>query len=135
MIMPLWLLLLPYTTLAFAIHGGEIVQNVNRQLRNALCALPFGIVAWYIFSTHYDFPAGLFFFACAYIGSNMGFDSWLLDFKGFITFPPFGAWLLPLAYHNHLPAAKQEALSGLFYGTALAVIAILKACAVARGLI
>lgn len=119
----LWLLLIPYTTLAYGIHGGELIQNINRQVRNLICALPFTVVGWYLFGP-YGAAAGLL---CGYFGSNLGFDNHPLWLKGFINLPPFGALLLPAAYADkNLPAATCEYISGFLYGTALAVIAILK---------
>lgn len=126
----LWVLLIPYTTVAFAVHGGEIVQNVNRQLRNLICALPFGLVAAFCFSLASGSVCAALsalFFTCAFIGSNMGFDNHRLWVKGFITFPPLGALLLPIAYAGDQTASASEAESGVLYGTVLAAIAIAKA--------
>lgn len=54
-------LVIPYLTFAARLHGGGYVQNVNRQLRNAIFAFPyllFGPIA----------------FATAFIGINAGHD-------------------------------------------------------------
>jgi len=125
--MPYWILLVPYCAAAFGIHGGELVTGVNRQLRNLICALPFGLVSWFVFS-HLPLELRsslvLFFGAAAYLGANMGFDNHPLWLKGLVTFPPLGAILLPLAYSMETTASNQEYLSGFFYGVALCFIVI-----------
>jgi len=131
----LWLLLIPYTGLAYGIHGGEFVTGINRQVRNFLCAWPFALVAFLV-AAHYApvLQSGLisaFFGVAAFIGTDIGFDNWSLWLKGLITFPPLGAGLLPLAYWIGYRAPSTnvlaEYLSGLFYGAALAVIAMVLA--------
>lgn len=130
----LWLLLIPYTSLAYGIHGGEALTGTPRIIRNILCALPFGLVA-YAFAV--SFPHGLFHtrlddclcvfaaFLSAYLGANMGFDNHPLWLKGLINFFPFGAALLPIAYANkNMTAAQCEYLSGALYGICLAALAI-----------
>lgn len=119
----LWLLLIPYTTLAYGIHGGELIQNINRQVRNLICAIPFGLVGYYIFGAYGGVPA----LVLSFIGTNMGFDNHPLWLKGLVTFPPLGAGLLPASYADkNLTAATCEYISGFLYGTALAVLAIAK---------
>lgn len=120
------LLLIVYTTLAFGIHGGQFVTGITHQIRNAICALPFGLVAYYIMPTTCDYPFAVLFFMCAYVGSGMGFDRWPLDWKGFVTFPPFGAILLPFAYSidTKYKNVFQEYFSGFLYGVSLAAIAL-----------
>lgn len=113
------LLLIPYCTLAYGIHGGELVTGLNRQFRNLLCAVPFGAVPYTVLSTHYDFPVALALFASAFIGTNEGFDNHPLWLKGLINFPPLGIILLPLAYRLASKPARQEYLSGFLYGLAL----------------
>ncbi len=117
-----WFLLIPFCTLAFGIHGGEFIQGINRQARNALCAAPFGLVAFFL----WDYPEALIAFILAYIGANMGFDRHPLWFKGFITMPPIGAALLPLAYwigyKTKWTNVAAEYLSGTFYGIALFIL-------------
>ena len=118
----LWMLLIPYCTLAFGIHGGELIQNVNRQLRNLLCAIPFGIVCGYVFGWH----AGAVYFALAYGGTSLGFNEpvqagslWMAG-KGFITCPFGGFITLPLSYAVTKNNVISEYLSGTLYGLILA---------------
>ena len=131
----LWLLLIPYTGLAFGLHGGEFISGINRQARNALCAIPFGLVAYITF----DYPEAVLAFAFAYIGANLGFDwfpasGWKyyggLAVKGLITLPPFGAALLPLAYYigdrTRWKNVFSEYFSGTLYGITLAAIMLLR---------
>lgn len=124
----IWLLLIPYMALVFGLHGGELITGLNRQFRNLICALPFGVVAYLMASTHYDYPIALISFLCAYFGTNMGFDSWPLWLKGLITFPPLGAALLPLSYwlgnKTKWTNVASEYLSGALYGTALFLIVV-----------
>ena len=118
-----WLLLIPYCTAAYAIHGGELITGVNRQVRNVLCAAPFGLVAWFVSSNHYDYPIGLVAFGLAYWGANMGFDNHRLWVKGMINLFPVGAVLLPFAYwlgsKTKNPPYWAEFISGAFYGIVL----------------
>ncbi len=123
----LWLLLIPYCTLAFGIHGGEFVQNINRQIRNLICAIPFALVGWL---SSLGWECGLGLFILSYIGVNMGFDKWPLWFKGLITFPPLGAAILPIAYSINIKSAKgknvfQEYFSGTLFGVSLCIIAMI----------
>ena len=122
----LWLLLIPYTGLAFGIHGGEFISGINRQARNALCAIPFGLVAYVTF----DYPEAVLAFAFAYGGASLGFDNWPLWLKGLITLPPFGAALLPLAYYigdrTRWKNVFSEYFSGALYGITLAAIMLLR---------
>ena len=125
----LWFLLIPYCAAAYALHGGQIATGVNRQVRNLICALPFGLVGFLTFG----WPIALVLFIMAFIGSNIGHDNfwemgtepnsptnnWLANIieklgvkrdstlwcvlgmgvKGFIT-DPFGGFItLPLAYY------------------------------------
>jgi peptidoglycan/LPS O-acetylase OafA/YrhL len=126
----LWLLLIPYTTAAFGIHGGEGITGVNRQVRNLICALPFALVAFVTVEALLPYPYAhllvVVAFVLAYVGANMGFDEWPLWFKGFVTLPPLGAALLPLAYaiNTKWKNVFQEYFSGTLYGAALAAIAI-----------
>lgn len=117
-----------YTTAAFGIHGGEGITGINRQVRNTLCALPFGVVAWQMY--HVDLFA-IMAFALAYCGVSLGFDGTSksrLVLKGFITMPPFGAALLPLAYwigyNTRWKNVLAEYLSGTFYGIALCLMMV-----------
>ena len=116
------LLLIVYCTAAFGIHGGELVTGINRQVRNLLCAIPFGLVMWHI--GHHPF-IGILYFAMAYVGVNMGFDRWPLGIKGLVTFPPLGAAILPFAYSikTRWTNIFSEYFSGFLYGVALCVIA------------
>lgn len=145
----LWLLLIPYTGLAYGIHGGEFVTGINRQVRNLLCAAPFALVAWIVANSlptgslpaHFEFAFAFVFFALAYEGVNMGFASATLPgaqptalhlaWKGFVNLMPLGAVLLPLAYWiGYRTTSKNvlaEYLSGVFYGAALAAIAMVYA--------
>lgn len=120
------LLLVVYTTLAFGIHGGQFITGINRQVRNVLCAIPFGLVAYLVTSTHYDMPVAAFFFVCAYVGSNMGFNDWPLGFKGFVTLPPIGTVLLPFAYSidTRWKNVFSEYFSGFLYGAFLALVTL-----------
>lgn len=121
-----WLLLIPYTTLAYGIHGGEFVQNINRQVRNLLCALPFMVVGGYLFGP-YGASIG---FLCGFAGSNLGFDNHRLWVKGFLNLPPFGALLLPFAYQVgkrfYNPPVFSEYFSGFLYGITLFLAVLIK---------
>lgn len=134
----LWLLLIPYQTIAYAIHGGELAKGTDRQVRNILCAWPFGLVE-YLFVhhdikpmfSHAEYALALVAFASAFVGTNMSFDNYPLWLKGLVTYSPLGAGLLPLAYYignkSPLKAVASEYLSGTFYGTALALTAMVYA--------
>lgn len=128
----LWLLLIPYLSIAYGIHGGEFIQNVPRIVRNVLCAWPFALVAFLI-SGHYtplfieQYSTASLFFVAAYFGANMGFDNHPLWLKGLINFFPVGALLLPLAYVGSAVAAVKEYRSGAYYGVALALTAMVYA--------
>ncbi len=115
----LWLLLIPYCTLAFGIHGGAFISGVNRQVRNVLCAIPFALVAY----CTWNYPEAIVAFALVFCGANMGFDNHPLWLKGLITLPPFGAGLLPLAYwigdKTKWKNVASEYLSGFLYGVTL----------------
>lgn len=120
----LWLLLIPYCTLTFGIHGGEGVSGIDRQVRNLICALPFALVGW-LSSLGWEYGLGLFILS--YIGVNMGFDKWPLWFKGLITFPPLGAVILPIAYsiNTKWKNVFQEYFSGTLFGVALYLVRLL----------
>ena len=108
--------LIAYTAAVFGIHGGELIQNVNRQIRNLLCAIPFGIVCALCFGYH----IGLTCFCMAYGGVSLGFDAWPLWFKGTITCPFGGFITLPLSYAVTKNNVISEYLSGALYGLILA---------------
>ena len=121
-----YILLISYCTAAFGLHGGEGITGINRQVRNTLCALPFGFVAFMVW---HIWLMAFFSFALAYGGVSLGFDGTSkarLVLKGLITLPPFGAVLLPLAYwigySTRWTNVLAEYLSGTFYGIALALI-------------
>lgn len=126
----LYLALIVYCTIVYGIHGGEMDPNTNRQLRNLLCALPFGIVCAAVFGI----PLGLVFFGLAYGGTSLGFDAltgyWGLAIKGFITYPLGGFATLPLTYFigNRSPEKNvlSEYASGAAYGLLLVLTIILK---------
>ena len=127
----LWLLLIPYCTLAFGIHGGEFITGINRQVRNLICAIPFGLVCCTLpFS--YSYALAFVSFSIAYLGSNLGFDwfpstGWKYYFglaiKGFITCPFGGFITLPIAYwigyKTKYTNVLAEYLSGTLYGGVL----------------
>lgn len=118
----LWLLLIPYCAIAYGIHGGEAISGINRQVRNLICALPFLIVSWVLFSglpSWQQYSLSILFGAMAYLGTNLGFDNHRLWVKGLLTCFPLGALALPLAYKIGKIAAQCEYLSGAFYGLVL----------------
>ncbi len=123
------IILVVYCTLAFGIHGGQFITGINRQLRNVMCALPFGIVAYGVSSTLYDFPLAAVFFTLAYIGTSMGFTKYPLWFKGLVTLPLGGFFSLPLAYwigdRTKYTNVVSEYLSGTFYGVILSIILVM----------
>ena len=116
----LYVALVIYCTVVFGIHGGEGISGINRQARNALCALPFGLVAYFTF----DYPQAVVAFALAYAGVSMGFNRFTLWEKGAVTLFPIGALLLPAAYwigyKTKYTNVLAEYLSGTFYGIFLA---------------
>lgn len=129
----LWLLLIPYLSEAYGIHGGEAAIGTPRIIRNLLCAWPFALVAFLIAghcTPHLVEQSSIsaLFFVAAYLGTSMGFDNHPLWFKGLVTLFPVGAALLPLAYWiGYRTPSKNvlaEYLSGLFYGAALAIAAM-----------
>lgn len=119
------LLYIPTLSLAFGIHGGELITGINRQARNIFCAFPFAIFAYFT----WDYPEAIAAFTMAYIGANMGFDNHPLWLKGLITMFPFGAALLPLAYWigNKTPwkNVTSEYLSGFLYGLTLTILSLI----------
>ncbi len=118
----IYLTIIIFSTFAFGLHGGEGITGINRQVRNTLCALPFGFVAFMVW---HIWLMAFFSFALAYGGVSLGFDGTSkarLVLKGLITLPPFGAVLLPLAYAVTRTAAQAEYLSGILYGIALALM-------------
>ncbi len=123
MINPIWLLLIPYCTLAFGIHGGEMYSGINRQLRNLACAIPFAIVAYFT----WDFPEAVVAFALAYGGVSLGFAGQVniprLILKGGLTCPIGGFIMLPLVYVLSYKTKYTNILAeygtGTVYGTLL----------------
>lgn len=125
-------IIIAYCTLAFGIHGGEGITGVNRQVRNLLCAIPFGIVMFFSFGT----IAAAVSFLLGYIGSNVGFKDlpggvpnykWL-PVKGLITFPAGGFITMPLAYKIGYATKWKNVFAEYFSGTlygALLCIALL----------
>lgn len=113
-----------YCSLAFGIHGGQFITGINRQARNVLCAAPFAVFSYLA----WDYQFAALFFTLAFLGANMGFDHHPLWLKGFITLPPFGAALLPLAYYigdkTPLKNVVSEYLSGSFYGLTLCLLSL-----------
>lgn len=114
-----WLLLIPYCTAVYGIHGGEGITGINRQVRNILCAAPFALALNGLFPLSAEIA-----FVLSYLGTNMGFTTHPLWFKGYTTFPPLGAALLPFAYWvgsktKGNPAAFSEYFSGFLYGVTL----------------
>jgi hypothetical protein len=129
-------LLIPYTTLAYVIHAGDILPGTNKQLRLALCAIPFGLASYLAG----DISIALIASVMAYIGTNIGPENfWLMGngtpefrsnivtrivealklkfptlpyciagmaIKGFVTNPLFGWFLCPLAYYISSRAPK-----------------------------
>lgn len=120
-------LIITYCTLAFGIHGGEGITGINRQVRNLLCAVPFGLVLLLALGP----AAGGVSFVLGYVGANVGFKDlpngkpnycWL-PVKGLITFPAGGFLALPLAYRigyaTRWTNVLAEYLSGTLYGILL----------------
>jgi hypothetical protein len=129
------LLLIPYCTLAYGIHGGELLSSINRQVRNLICAVPFAVISW--LSMH-SVSLSLLAFLLSYLGTNLGFDwfpttGWKyyggLTIKGLITCPLGGFITLPLAYYigyrTKYKNVLAEYLSGTFYGGILCALLIL----------
>jgi len=129
----LWLLLIPYCTLAFGVHGGELFQNINRQVRNLICAAPFAVTSFYLSMGLWSF----FPFLLSYLGSNLGFDwfpttGWKyyagLAVKGFVTCPLGGFITLPFAYFignkTRWTNVFAEYFSGTLYGVILLCVAL-----------
>lgn len=118
----IYAIIIVYCAITFGIHGGELVSGINRQVRNALCATPFAVVAYFT----WDYPEAVAAFTLAFVGVNMGFDNWPLWFKGFITLPIGGFVTLPLAYwignKTKYTNVLAEYLSGTFYGLLLAML-------------
>lgn len=125
----LWLLLIPYLSEAYGIHGGEAAIGTPRIIRNLLCAWPFALVAFLI-AGHYtphlseQVSIAALFGVNAFFGANMGFDNHPLWLKGLLNFFPVGAILLPLAYAGSAVAAVKEYRSGAYYGVALSIVAM-----------
>ena len=125
----LWFLLIPYCAAAYALHGGQIASGLNRQMRNLICAAPFGLVGVLAFG----WPIGIVLLILAFVGTNIGHNNfwemgtesndpvnnWLanvvaalgiernsmlwcitgMTIKGLITFPLGGFITLPLSYY------------------------------------
>ncbi len=121
-----YIALIVYCTLVYGLHGGEGITGINRQVRNLLCAIPFGVVM----GLCSGFPACLMFFAMAFLGVNLGFDFWPLWFKGFVNYPFGGFIALPLvywlAYKTRWTNVLAEYASGTVYGLLLVLTMVLK---------
>ncbi len=119
------IVIIVYCTFAFGIHGGELISNVNRQLRNFLCVLPFGLVFYLI-----NWQLGLLCFLMSYGGVSLGFAGQLnyirLALKGALTCPIGGFIVLPLIYFLSYKTKYTNMLaeygSGTAYGIILALV-------------
>lgn len=131
----IWILLIPYCTIAYGIHGGEMYTGVNRQLRNLACALPFGVIGPLSFSPPLAYLSALVAFSLSYGGTSLGFDwfpssGWKyyggLAIKGLITCPLGGVVSLPFAYCVGGKTVSKnvfsEYFSGFLYGLILFLI-------------
>lgn len=67
----IYILILTYCTAAFGLHGGQLATGVNRQARNAICALPFALVGY----ATWGIPAGAVWFILSFVGSNIGHEN------------------------------------------------------------
>lgn len=132
----IYIALIVYCTIAFGIHGGEMLTGTNRQLRNMICAAPFGVVCFAAFG----WLVGLTCLGLAYGGVSLTFDSatlprsqpttlWLIA-KGMITCPFGGIVTLPivywLSYKTRWTNVLAEYASGAAYGLLLVLTMVLK---------
>ncbi len=83
----LWLLIIPYTAAALALHGGQIITGVNRLLRNAACGLPFAAAF-----AHLSHWAALGAFFLAFWGVDIGHENFWLMGTG-VSQPRVSSWV------------------------------------------
>jgi hypothetical protein len=112
-------------------------SGVNRQLRNLLCALPFGLIGYLSFSPPLAYLSALVAFALSYGGTSLGFDwfpasGWRyyggLAIKGLITCPLGGVVSLPFAYWVGGKTVSKNVFSEYFSGTLYGAILLFIKC-------
>ena len=129
------ILLVVWTTLAFGLHGGELATGINRQVRNLLCAIPFGLTTYFCSSQHWGFPLAVAAFMLAYGGVSLGFAADQsnplklnyprLVLKGLITCPVGGGIALPLVYFLSYKTRYTNILAEYGSGAAFGLILLL----------